>query len=288
MSNIFVTAASGHIGNALIPLLLKSPAIKQLVLPTTNVARLKAQVPESDRIMILEGSIQHPAWVEEIFQKYHIDTVFLCLTGQDELFTTCNFFSSMIRSGCVKHLIYLSACGDLMPESIFNERLGVIIPGHVLIKTPIEQMLRQSILFREQGRTYTILGPSLFFINDLRGKETMMGPMGIYGEPLGTKGVSRVDVEDIALAVVKVAEEPHKWNGKKVNIGSKELYTEHDFSRFWSEALGKSIKVAPNNSQGLDQFEKHVSQGIDPMWGRDVRLVRIIGTYTEWELLSNK
>lgn len=226
MSNIFVTAAAGHIGTSLVPLLLKSPLIKQIVLPTTNVSRLQAQVPKSDSITILEGSIQNPAWVEDNFKKYEIDTVFLCLTGLDELFTTCNFFSSMIRSGCVKHLIYLSACGDLMPESIFHERVGgVVIPGHVLVKTPVEQMLWQSKTFQEQGRTYTILGPSLFFVNDLRGKETMMGPMGVYGEPLGTKGVSRVDVEDIALAVVHVAEDPHKWNGKKVNIGSKELYT---------------------------------------------------------------
>lgn len=99
------------------------------------------------------------------------------------------------------------------------------MPGHVLIKTTIEQMLQQSKVFREEGRTYTILGPSLFFTNDLRGKETMMGPMDVYGEPIGTKGVSRVDVEDIALVVVKVAEDPKKWDGRKVMVGSKRVYT---------------------------------------------------------------
>lgn len=99
------------------------------------------------------------------------------------------------------------------------------MPGHVLVKTAVEQMLQLSKVFREGGRTYTVLGPTLFFTNDLRAKETLMGPMGVYGEPIGTTGVSRVDVEDIALAVVKVAEDPEKWNGKKVMIGSKELYT---------------------------------------------------------------
>ncbi|KAL8752809.1 MAG: hypothetical protein Q9199_005476 [Rusavskia elegans] len=76
-----------------------------------------------------------------------------------------------------------------------------------------------------------------------------MGPGGIYGEPIGTRGVSRVEVEDIALAVVKVAEEPERWKGMKIMVGSKQLYT------------------------GLDQLEKHLSSAIDPMWGRDIRLM---------------
>ncbi|KAL8941479.1 MAG: hypothetical protein Q9216_002207 [Gyalolechia sp. 2 TL-2023] len=273
MSHIFVTSASGHIGTFLVPLLLRSPAIKHLFLPTTNAPRLEAQVPKSDRITILDGSIQYPAWVEENFKKYQIDTVFLCLTGLDELFTTCNFLSSVTRSGCVKHLIYVSACGDLMPKSVFHERSGGLMAAHMLVKAAIEQMLHQSKSFRENGKTYTILGPSLFYTNDLRGKESMMGPEGIYEEAIGTKGVSRVDEEDIALAVVKVAEDPHRWNGKKVNIGSKELYTEHDFSQLWTEALGKPIKVAPNNEQGLDQVERVFSTARNPMWGRGIRLM---------------
>ncbi|KAI4279167.1 MAG: hypothetical protein L6R38_005094 [Xanthoria sp. 2 TBL-2021] len=139
----------------------------------------------------------------------------------------------------------------------------------------VEQMLRGSKVWNEKegGRTFTILGPTLFFSNDLRGKESMMGPGGIHGEPIGTRGVSRVDVEDIALAVVKVAKEPERWKGMKIMVGSKQLYTEHDFSRLWTEGLGKPIKVALNKPQGLDQLEKHLSSAIDPMWGRDIRLM---------------
>lgn len=52
--------------------------------------------------------------------------------------------------------------------------------------------------------------------------------------------------------------------------------------------MGKPIKVTPNDSQGLDQFEKHVTAGINSMWGRDVRLVRTIGVLTERKLLSRE
>ncbi|KAL8673851.1 MAG: hypothetical protein Q9168_001763 [Polycauliona sp. 1 TL-2023] len=275
MSNILITSASGNIGTPLIPLLLASPAINHIILPTTNASKLSSLVPpSSDRITILSGSIQNPAWVEQTLTKHAIDTVFLNLTGVDELFTTCNFLSALLRSPCVRHLIYLSACGDLSPATVFQERFGGMVPAHVVVKTVVEQMLRGgSTVWNGGERTYTILGPSLFFSNDLRGKASMMGPKGAYGEPIGTRGVSRVDVKDIALAVVKVAEEPERWSGKKIMIGSRELYTEHDFSRFWTEGLGKPIRMAPNNAQGLDQLEEHISAAMDPMWARDLRLM---------------
>lgn len=111
-----------------------------------------------------------------------------------------------------------------MPEAVFDGKIGPLIPRHVLVKMLVEQMLQRSRAFRKDGRTYTILGPSLFYTNDLKGKETMMG-MGVYAEPTETKAVSRVGEEDIALAVVKVAEDPKKWNGRKITIGSKESYT---------------------------------------------------------------
>lgn len=48
-------------------------------------------------------------------------------------------------------------------------------------------------------------------------------------------------------------------------------------SRLWTEGLGKPIRVVPNDAQGLDQLEKHISVAIDPMWGRDLRLVMFFG-----------
>ncbi|KAL8690899.1 MAG: hypothetical protein Q9218_003751, partial [Villophora microphyllina] len=82
-----------------------------------------------------------------------------------------------------------------------------------------------------------------------------------------------VDVEDIALAVVRVAEGPEKWSGKKVMIGSKETFTDVEVGKLWSEALGKKITVAPNNAENLERLEKHISSAMRPEWGRDVRMM---------------
>ncbi|KAI4208052.1 MAG: hypothetical protein LQ346_000216 [Caloplaca aetnensis] len=117
----------GNTGTPLIRLLFRSLSIKHLFLPTTNIPRLQSQAPKSDRITILDGIIQNPAWMEERLIKRKIDTV--------------------------KHLIYLSACGNLMRESVFDDKFGALIPGHVLVKAAMKQMLQQSKVFREKGRT---------------------------------------------------------------------------------------------------------------------------------------
>lgn len=64
MSNVFITSASGNIGTELVPLLIQSDAVKTLILPTSNAARLEASVPPSDKIAIIQGSIQDPSWLE--------------------------------------------------------------------------------------------------------------------------------------------------------------------------------------------------------------------------------
>jgi UDP-glucose 4-epimerase len=92
MQTVFITAASGHVGSKLIPLLLQTEKTK-LILPTSNAARLSSALLKSDLITVLEGSIQGPQWVETQLRTHNIDNVFLCVTGTDELFTTMDIFS---------------------------------------------------------------------------------------------------------------------------------------------------------------------------------------------------
>lgn len=40
-----------------------------------------------------------------------------------------------------------------MRESVFDDKFGALIPGHVLVKAAMKQMLQQSKVFREKGRT---------------------------------------------------------------------------------------------------------------------------------------
>ena len=217
MPTTFITAASGHIGQVLIPLLLEDPQ-NTVVLATSSAARLQTICSASERCIIAEGLIQDPQWVEKQLQRHSCDTVFLCLTGVDELVTTMNFFSAMKHSPSVKHLVYLPATVEF--EKIDPEILRDWICGHGVVKVVVEQVLRAMNSF-----TYTIVGPSMFFVNDERSKDALLGP-GIRPESLGEKGVSKIAVEDIAGAVVIcIGDRGRKHHGQKISLGSKKTYT---------------------------------------------------------------
>jgi hypothetical protein len=97
---------------------------------------------------------------------------------------------------------------------------------------------------------------------------------GFFDEPLGSKGVSRVDPGDIALAVANALQDDGRaWNGRKVMIGSLERYTNNDVAKLWSEELGVEITPAMSDEIGLAAFETLYRTRINPLWARDMRLM---------------
>jgi len=275
---ILITAAAGNIGSELIPQLLSHENIN-LILPTSNSDRLKSKLPSTataENVKVEQGNIKDAQWIEHILTANKVDSVFLCLTHLDELFTTLNFFDAMQRAG-VKHLVYLSQCGDFLSPEGVKFLMRHCTAGHVLVKSVIEQKLE----YAGFPWTTTILGPTLFSSNDARSKDSMLKD-GFFDEPLGTKGVSRVLPSDIALAACNAFLSPDAWAGKKVMIGSLRRFTGTEVCGLWSKALGgKEINMCTSDEQGLlfseDRFETKVAggrQGVEKTgWGRDLRLM---------------
>ncbi|KAK4548596.1 hypothetical protein LTR36_009506 [Oleoguttula mirabilis] len=275
---VLVTAAGGHIGSELVPRLLDLDDVK-LVLPTSNASRLQSGFPSTataDNITLEEGSIRDPQWVEAILLKHSVDTVFLCLTGVDELLVAFNFLDAMQRASCVKHLVYLSACGDFLSSEGIEQIMRTCSAAHVLVKSTIEQ----KIAYGGFPWTTTRLGPTLFFTNDERNKASLRED-GFFGEPLGEKGVSRVSTSDIALAACNAILQPEKWDGRKIMVGSLPLYTGSNICRLYSEAVGRDVTMRASDQQSMANFEKSFVTaragifGADmaKAWGRDFRLV---------------
>lgn len=274
---ILITAASGHIGQSLIPLLAKDSTTK-LVLPTSNATSLKSQiasyhVSHPENIIVAEGSIKNPIWFQSLLQTHGVDTVFLCLTGEDELFTTFNCYDAMSRVKSVKKLIYLSAQGDFASTKGAQEVLRQHSAAHVVVKILGEQKLVHGNL----PFAWTVLRPTLFFINDVRAKQSML-EHGIFPEPLDEVGSSKVAPWDIALAVKNlVADETSKWDGKQVAVGSRKAYKRSEIAQLWSDALGRKVTMRPDDEQGLQEFEDHfysqMSNATGAAWARDLRLM---------------
>jgi uncharacterized protein YbjT (DUF2867 family) len=273
-----VTAATGKIGQKLVSHLYSQPSKPRMVLPTSNAAKLQSllsDVFDMSRIHVIEGNIKDPGFVEATLKNHKVTGVSLALTGDDELFTTMNVLDAIQRSGSVKHIVYISACGDYGIDAIRRGSLQGQSAAHVLVKYLAEAKIRHGLPPRGTpgGLSWTIIGPSLFFYNDYMNKEQIL-EHGVFGVPLGDKGVSRVDPEDIALAAANsLVDDGHLWGGKKVMIGSLKTYTARDTAQLWSQALGKDIKPTLSDQASFDVLEDSFGQVAGPAWGRDLRLM---------------
>ena len=269
---ILVSAAGGNIGSVLVPLLAQEQI--QLVLPTSNASRLQTDISPASNIAIEEGSIKDPQWVESILTKHQVDTVFLCLTSHDELIVALNFFDAMKRAGTVKHLVYVSACGDFVTSAGLATLMRTQSAMHVVVKAAIEQKLK----YGEFPWTATVLGPTLFFTNDLRSKDSML-KNGFFDEPLGNAGVSRISVPDIALAARNTLLNPSKWASKKIMLGSLRRFTGIETAALWSKALGRKIRTEDDTEHYEAAYPQWKRQafGLDDVmskaWERDLRLM---------------
>ena len=255
---VLVTAAAGNIGKKLVPLLLDHDY--KLVLPTSNAARLRSLLPPNSegKVAVEQGSIRDPNWISSVLRTYRAEIVFLCVNGSDELITTLNFLDAMQRAGCVKHVVYISACGDFTSSGGVQETMRTMSTALALVKSTIELKL----LHGGYPWTCTRLGATLFFTEDLQSKDSMLKD-GLIGEPLGEMGVSRVAPTDIAQAACNAIVYSERWSGRKVMVGSLQRYAGSFICKLWSNVLGREIRMTPADVENNDMFEAEVLRAID-------------------------
>ncbi|WYZ43601.1 hypothetical protein EsH8_VII_000037 [Colletotrichum jinshuiense] len=271
---ILLTAGGGNIGSQLIPRLLEDLSHPKIILPTSNSASLLRRLPfvSNDQVLVEEGDIKDAQWFESLLSTHSVNTVFVCLTGVDELITTFNIFDAMFKVPSIRHLVYVSACGDYTLQSAVNHgRLLNMCAGHIAVKFISEGKLRYGM--PSESFTWTILGPGLFTSNDLLYKTSLL-EKSFYEEPVGSKGVAKVDTSDIALAAYKaLMDQGRTLNRQKIMIGSLKTYTAAEIAALWSKALGKEIKAADSDEGTLTAFENLMGKYTSPAWGRDLRLL---------------
>ena len=107
---------------------------------------------------------------------------------------------------------------------------------------------------RKSGMQYTIIRPNNFYQNDVWMKEAILS-YGIYPQPLGGVGLSRVDVRDIAeAAVFALTSDGH--NGKVYNLVGPEIVTGESTAAEWSRALGKPVKYAGDDLEAWEAQQR--------------------------------
>ena len=145
--------------------------------------------------------------------------------------------------------------------SVQDVEAGPHIP-HFAAKIAIENALRRS------GLAVTILRPNNFYQNDHWFRESIV-EHGVYPQPIGRAGVSRVDVRDIADAAVR-ALTSSDYEGRAYAIAGPEALTGPDCARAWAEALDREVVYVGDD---LDAWQEQALNMLPAWMVYDLRLM---------------
>jgi uncharacterized protein YbjT (DUF2867 family) len=234
-TTILVTGSTGKVGLELLKELGKYDVTVRAL-----VRKSDAKLPAGVEAVV--GDLLDPVSVEKALVG--VDKLYL-LNGvvPDELTQGLIAFG-LAKKHKLKHIVY---------HSVFKAEHFMDVP-HFASKVAIEKALQDFDI------PFTIIRPNYFYQNDV----TLKGPLldaGIYPMPLGTPGISAVDIRDIAeAAAIVLTSEGHC--GKTYNLNGPEILSGTKAAAIWSEHLGKAIRYPGEN---MDAFEEQLRQKA-PTW----------------------
>ncbi len=232
-----VLGGSGTVGHLVVEGLVKKGESVRVL--TRSPEKAKALPPGAAAVI---GDLADPDTYAGIFADY--DHLFLLnATTPSELQEGLAAVNEARRSGA-KRVVYLS---------IHDVEKGPAVP-HFATKIAIEHALA------EIGLPHTNLRPNNFYQNDLWFKDVIL-QYGVYPQPLGSVGLSRVDTRDIAEAAVRaLTEGGHE--GKTYALVGPDALTGEDCAAEYSKALGKQISYGGDDLVGWAK----ASRAAMPAW----------------------
>jgi uncharacterized protein YbjT (DUF2867 family) len=215
---VLVLGGTGTVGSAVTRELLDRGA--EVAVLTRDAG--KAKLP--DGVTAIEGDLGTPATARSAFDG--VDGVFL-LNGVSptEAHEGLMAMNGIGLAG-VERLVYLSV--HLVDTAPYLPHFGS--------KLAVEAAVRAS------GATWTILRPNNFYQNDLWFRDVIL-QHGVYPQPLGDAGVSRVDVRDIAEAAA-VALVTGEHGGQVYDLVGPDALTGGSTAAIWGRVLGREIAYA--------------------------------------------
>lgn len=242
---ILVLGGTGTVGSEVVGELLKRGAdVSALTRSEESAAKLPAGVEA--RI----GDLQDPDTIRTVFEG--MDGVFL-LNAVSQTETNEGLMAlNGARMAGVKKIVYLSV--PKIEEAPYLPHFGS--------KLPIEFAIKHSRI------PYVILRPNNFYQNDLWYKDVMAN-YGVYPQPIGSTGLSRVDVRDIAEAAA-ITLMSKDYDGRTFHIAGPEPLTGERTAKIWSEALGKEVVYGGDD---LDAWEEQAKAMLPGWMAFDFRLM---------------
>ena len=190
-----------------------------------------------------------------------VSTLFLLVPNVADELTQAMLSLTVAREAGVKGIVYLSV---LKGEDYAD------VP-HFAGKRTVERMIEGLDL------PATVLRPAYFTQNDIRLKDPLL-KFGVYGMPIGSKGVSMVDIRDIgeaaAIELLRRERSVAPLSRETYVLGGPDALTGEGIAAIWSEALERTIRYGGDDLAAMEQRLKTTM----PAWhALDLRLM--IGRY---------
>ena len=237
---ILVTGSTGVIGTQVLEHLKGANAQVRALTRSPDKARL----PEG--IAPVKGDLSDVDSVRDAMKG--VSTVFLLVSNVPDELTQAVQALNVAREAGVKGVVYFS---------VIRSDAYTDVP-HFTAKYAVERMIEQCAI------PATVLRPAYFIQNDIRQKDALL-EHGVYGMPIGAKGISMVDVRDIGDAAAREllrreqAGEPLPQ--AHYELVGPDAVTAESVTSIWSEALKRPIRYAGDDLAAFETRMKDFSPG---------------------------
>ena len=233
---ILVTGGTGRVGSEVVKELCRRGGEVRVLVRRQDAA---TRLPEEVEAVV--GDLLDPPSVQK------------ALDGVDKLYLLNGVVADELTQGLIAYdLAKKRKLSHVVYHSVFQAEKFKDVP-HFATKIVIESALKQFDV------PYTILRPNYFFQNDATFQAPLMA--GLYPAPLGTPGISAVDVRDIAeAAAIVLTTGGHE--GKTYNLVGPEPVNGPGAAVLWSELLGRSVRY---EGEDMDRYEELMRQSL-PAW----------------------
>lgn len=247
--SILVTGATGTIGSQVLSSLAGQDAQVHALTRSPDTAKLPAGV------IPVAGDLADVDALRVAMKG--VDTLFLLAPNVADELTQAMLALSVAKENGIKGVVYLS---------VFKGDSYTDVP-HFAGKHTVERMIEGL------GVPATILRPAYFTQNDLRQKAPLLN-LGVYGMPIGSKGVSMVDIRDIgesaAIELLRRHRAPAALPIETYSLVGPDSLTGEQIATIWGEALGRIVRYGGDDLVAMEQRMK----GMMPSWhAMDLRLM---------------
>ncbi len=228
---ILVSGSTGTIGSQIVARLAKSGTEARALTRSPEKATFPAGVTAVKGDLLDVGSMRAAL--------SGVSTFFLLVPNEPDELTQAINTLSIAREAGAKGIVYLSVTRSAEYTDV----------PHFTAKYTVERMIEQLEI------PATILRPSYFFQNDVLLKDALQHA-GLYPSPIGSKGVSMVDVGDIAAAaaieLLRREQAHHPLPREIFELCGPDVLTGTALAEIWAGTLGRPVRYGGGD---LDAFE---------------------------------